>query len=67
MNFAPMLLLLGIAVAYLLSVVVVLKEYERAATALFYLSLVWGFPIVAAGGKIIVVEHPFAWTQFVRS
>ncbi len=30
MNFAPILLLLGIAVAYLFSVVVILREYERA-------------------------------------
>ena len=42
MNLAPMLLLLGIAVAYLLSVVVVLKEYERAVV--FRLGRIVGEP-----------------------
>ncbi len=42
MNFAPMLLLLGIAVVYLLSVVVVLKEYERAVV--FRLGRIVGEP-----------------------
>ena len=42
MNFAPILLLLGITVAYLFSVVVILREYERAVV--FRLGRIVGEP-----------------------
>ncbi len=53
MNFAPILLLLGIAVAYLLSVVVILREYERAVV--FRLGRIVGEPW---GPGLIFVLRP---------
>ena len=53
MTYAPMLLLLGIAVAYLLWVVVVLREYERAVV--FRLGRIVGEPW---GPGLVLVLRP---------
>ncbi len=53
MSYAPLLLLLGIAVAYLASVVVVLREYERAVV--FRLGRIVGDPW---GPGLIFVLRP---------